>query len=183
MRAFLNFSMLQAGRPIGQSAPYGKPSGRAGGHSVGVDKNSSEVAAQAWFPKEAEIWNQPTWSRVSTQFALSHSRSHTRALALALSRSRTRDLALALSAVCSPSLSGRRDSKFTSKYGGKARDGERDRLPGRVQQGMCHGCFSFAGVRSRAEPSPSNQMDGAALTIRGQGLPALLAPEQSKEID
>ena len=29
----------------------------------------------------------------------------------------------------------------------------------------------------------SNQMDGAALTIRGQGLPALLAPEQSKEID
>ena len=160
-----------------------KPSGRAGGHSVGVDKNSSEVAAQAWFPKEAEIWNQPTWSRVSTQFALSHSRSHTRALALALSRSRTRDLALALSAVCSPSLSGRRDSKFTSKYGGKARDGERDRLPGRVQQGMCHGCFSFAGVRSRAEPSPSNQMDGAALTIRGQGLPVLLAPEQSKEID
>jgi len=45
-RAFLNFSMLQAAVQWQSSAgkrwsPFG----------------------QAWFPKEAEIWNQPTWFR------------------------------------------------------------------------------------------------------------------------
>ena len=45
-RAFLNFSMLQAAVQLQSSA----------------GKRRSPFG-QAWFPKEAEIWNQPTWFR------------------------------------------------------------------------------------------------------------------------